>query len=93
MNNRIQVQLNMVAACITVAQSPDYKLSWNGQPPADFGTDIVQLATDYGDVTAKAALADGAAVGAADAKAVAESVLEDSAYVLARTLAFHLRKR
>ncbi len=52
----------------------------------------MQLATDYGDVTAKAALADGAAGGAADAKAVAESVLEDSAYVLTRALAVHFKK-
>jgi hypothetical protein len=65
MNNRLQVQLNMVGACITVAQSSDYKPAWNGQTPADFGTDILQLATDYGAVTAKAAQADGATGGAA----------------------------
>ena len=56
MNNRLQVQLNMVGACITVAQSSDYKPAWNGQPPADFGTDIVQLATDYGALSAAAAV-------------------------------------
>ena len=92
MNNRLQVQLNMVGACITVAQSSDYKPVWNGQPPADFGTDIVQLATDYGAVTAKAAQADGATGGAADAKAVAETALEDAAFVLARALAVHFKK-
>ena len=69
MNRRLQNQLNMVGACITVAQSSDYKPVWNGKPPADFSTDIVQLATDYGAVTAKAAQADGATGGAADAKA------------------------
>ena len=92
MNSRLQVQLNMVGACITVAQSSDYKPVWNGQPPADFGTDIVQLATDYGAVTAKAAQADGATGGAADAKAVAETALEDAAFVLARALAIHFKK-
>ena len=92
MNNRLQVQLNMVGACITVAQSSDYKPVWNGQPPADFGTDIVQLATDYGAITAKAAQADGATGGAADAKAVAETALEDAAFVLARALAVHFKK-
>ena len=92
MNNRLQVQLNMVGACITVAQSSDYKPVWNGKPPADFGTDIVQLATDYGAVTAKAAQADAATGGAADAKAVAETALEDAAFVLARALANHFKK-
>ncbi len=51
MNSRLQVQLNMVGACITVAQSSDYKPAWNGQPPPDFGTDLAQLATDNGAVT------------------------------------------
>ncbi len=92
MNNRLQVQLNMVGACITVAQSSDYKPAWNGKPPADFGTDIVQLATDYGAVTAKAAQADSATGGATDAKAVAETALEDAAFVLARALAIHFKK-
>ena len=63
MNNRLQVQLNMVGACITVAQSSDYKPAWNGKPPADFGTDMVLLATNYGAVPAKAAQADGATGG------------------------------
>ncbi len=92
MNSRLQVQLNMVGACITVAQSADYKPVWNGKPPADFGTDIAQLATDYGAVTAKAAQAEGATGGAADAKAVAETALEDAAFVLARALAIHFKK-
>ena len=43
----------MVGACVTVAQSSDYKPAWNGQPPADFGVDIAQLATDYGGDTGK----------------------------------------
>lgn len=92
MNLRLQNQFNMVGACITVAQSPDYKPVWNGKPPADFGTDIAQLQIDYGAVTAKAAQADGATGGAADAKAVAEAALEDAAYILARALAIHFKK-
>ena len=82
----------MVGACITVAQSADYKPVWTGNPPADFGTDIVQLKTNYDAIMAKAALADGATGGAADAKALAESNLEDAAYVLARALANHFKK-
>lgn len=92
MNIRIQNQLNMVGACITVAQSSDYKPVWNGHPPADFGTDLTKLQTDYGAVTAKAAQADAATGGAADAKSVAETALEDAAFVLARALANHFKK-
>ena len=82
----------MVGACLNVAQSPDYKSVWNGNAPADFGTDLAQLGNDYGAVTNKAALADAATGGAADAKAVAEGVLEDTAFALARALANHFKK-
>ena len=92
MNLRLSNQTTMVGACITVAQSPDYKNVWLGNPPADFATELTQLQTDYGAVMAKAALADGATGGAADAKAAAESNLEDTAYVLARALAYHFKK-
>ena len=92
MNLRLQNQLNMVGACITVAQSSDYKPVWNGKDPADFGTDIAQLGTDYGAVTAKAAQADAATGGAADAKATAETALEEAAFLLARALANHFKK-
>ena len=47
MNSRLQVQLNMVGACITVAQSSDYKPVWNGKPPADFGMGIVTGQTKW----------------------------------------------
>jgi len=92
MNLRLQNQLNMVGACITVAQSSDYKPVWDGNPPTDFGADMTDLQTDYGAITAKAAQADAATGGAADAKSVAETVLEDAAFVLARALAVHFKK-
>ncbi len=82
----------MVGACINVANSTDYKPVWNGNAPADFGTDLTQLQADYGAITSKAAQADGATGGAADAKAVAETALEDAAYILARALANHFKK-
>ncbi len=53
---------------------------------------MTKLQTDYGAVTAKAAQADAAIGGAADAKSVAETTLEDAAYVLARALANHFKK-
>jgi hypothetical protein len=92
MNLRLQNQLNMVGACINVAQSSDYKPVWNGKPPADFAIDIAQIQTDYGAITAKAAQAEAATGGAADAKSVAETTLEDAAFVLARALANHFKK-
>ena len=92
MNLRLQNQLNMVGACINVAQSSDYKPAWNGKEPADFGPDLTQLQADYAAITAKAAQADGATGGAFDAKTVAETALEDAAFVLARALAYHFKK-
>lgn len=82
----------MVGACITVAQSSDYKPVWNGKDPADFGTDLAKLQTNYGTVTAKAAQADAATGGGDDAKSLAETALEDSAFILARALANHFKK-
>lgn len=92
MNSRLQNQLNMVGACLTVSQSSDYKPVWNGQPPLDFGTDLGVIGTDYGAVTAKAAQADAATGGGGDAKAAAETVLEDAAFLLTRALANHFKK-
>ena len=82
----------MVSACLTVANSPEHKAVWFGNDPDDFGTDLAALATGYGGVLAKGAQAAAAAGGAADTKAVAETALEDLAYVLARALAVHFKK-
>ena len=82
----------MVGACITTANTTENKAVWNGNPPLDFTTDIAQLKTDYTAVIQKAALADGASGGAGDAKAQAETALEDAAYILARALANHFKK-
>ena len=43
MNLRLQNQLNMVGSSINLAQSSDYKSTWDGQDPADFGTDLALL--------------------------------------------------
>ena len=82
----------MVGACINVAISKDYSAVWTGKAPADFATDIARLQADYGSTVGKAALAEGAVGGAGDAKSAAETVLEYSAYVLARALANHFKK-
>ena len=80
----------MVGSCITVAQSPDYKPSWDGQNPSDFGPDLLALTAHHAAITAKHAKALAATGGGADAKAAAEAPLEDIAYTVARALAVHL---
>ena len=92
MNLRTANQLTMVGASVTVAQSSDHKSVWLGKEPADFGTDMAQLQTDYGAVTARAAQAVAATGGGGDAKSLAETALEDVAFVLARALANHFKK-
>lgn len=92
MNLRLQNQFNMVGACLSVAQSPAHKPVWEGKPPADFEADLAALQADHAAILAKAAQAEAATGGAADAKAAAESALEDAAYVLARALAYHFKK-
>lgn len=92
MNLRLQNQLNMVGACLSVAQSPAHKPVWEGKPPADFEADLAELQADHAAILAKAAQSDAATGGAADAKAAAESALEDAAFILARALAYHFKK-
>lgn len=92
MNIRLSNQTNMVGACLNVANSKDYQSVWTGKEPADFATDLTRLQTDYGAVTQKAARAEGATGGAGDAKAQAETNLEDAAHILARALANHFKK-
>ncbi len=92
MNSRLQNQLNMVGASITVANSDTNKSVWKNQPPADFTIDMAKLEAGYGEASADAAKADAATGGAADVKAAAETVLEDSAYILVRAMANHFKK-
>lgn len=92
MNLRVSNQLNMIGACLIIAQQPDYEAVWNGNPPADFATDLAALQTSYTATLAKAALAESTNGGISDAKALAKSTLEDIAYVLARALANHFKK-
>jgi hypothetical protein len=92
MNLELTNQIKMVGACITVANDPSYKPVWTGKPPADFETDIGTLATGYEAAMEKDAAAEGASGGAGDAKAQAETTLENAAFQLARALANHFTK-
>jgi hypothetical protein len=92
MNIRLTNQINMVGACLTTANTTENQAVWTGNPPLDFTTDIAKVQTGYTAVIQKAALADGASGGAGDAKAQAETALEDAAFILARALANHFKK-
>lgn len=92
MNLKLSNQLNMVGACLAIAQQVENKAVWQGKAPEDFGTDLAQLQTGYDAALAKAAQIEATQVGSADAKAVAETALEDAAHVLARALTAHYRK-
>lgn len=83
----------MIGACIAVGQHKDYAPVWTGQEPASFGQDLEALQGGYDAAIAKAKLAELANDGSADTKAVAEALLEEAAYVLARALAVHLKKK
>lgn len=92
MNLRLTKQIQMIGACINVANSQDYQAVWTGNEPAAFATDLATLQAGHAAVTAKAALAESATGGAGDAKAQAEAALEEAAFLVARALANHLKK-
>lgn len=92
MNDILTNQLNMVAACLNIADNSQFKPVWDGQPPLDFGTDLGQLKARYGETIGIAALAGAATTGGADAKDVAETLLENLGFQLCRALALHYKK-
>ena len=92
MNNILTNQLNTVAACINIAESALFKPVWDGQSPADFGADLALLKTGYGETIGIAALAGATITGGADAKDIAETLLEDLGFQLCRALANHHKK-
>jgi hypothetical protein len=92
MNLELTRDITMIGACLTVANDKNYITIWKGQPPTDFEADILAAGMDYEAILQKDALADAATGGAGDAKALAEAVLENATYMLARALANHFKK-
>lgn len=92
MKDRINNQLNMANTCFGIANSKDYVGVWTGNDPADFGVDLGLAQTKYAAILGKIALLEGTLGGGTDAKAAAETVLENAGYVLARALANHFKK-
>ena len=92
MNDRITNQLNMVSACLAVADRPEYNAVWVGQPTLDFSADLSSIRGEYQGIIAASVLADAATTGPAAAKDTAETNLENAAFVLARACTAHFRK-
>jgi hypothetical protein len=92
MNSKVQNQIHMVGACIEVAQKPQHQPVWNGTEPAGFAAEFPQLVAKHAAVVAKAAHIDAVFGGAADAKSLAESTLEEAAFTVARALAVHFKR-
>jgi hypothetical protein len=92
MNIRISNQLNMAGTILNLCNLPEHKAVWLGQAPSDFEADLIIVGKTYGNASTDAALAEGATGGAGDAKAAAETVLENCAYILTRALCNHFKK-
>jgi hypothetical protein len=85
-------RLTMVGTCLTVAESPEHRPVWDGQEPAEFKTDLAALKTKYQSAIRVASQAGSAITGAANAKAKAETALENAAIKLILALANHFKK-
>ena len=92
MNDRTTNKLDMIGACINVAEKPEHSLVWSAPPVLDFFADFAALKTEYGSISAAVAVADAATTGPAEAKDLAETVLENIAYTVARALCVHYKK-
>jgi hypothetical protein len=87
MNDDLTNQLNMIGACITVADLEEHKDVWEGNEPSAFETDYGTLKTDYTAARALQAQVESAVGGTTDAKTNAEAALEELAFRMARALA------
>ena len=92
MSDKTINKLNMISACVLVAQSPTHRPVWENQPPLDFGTDFAALEAGHADALDLAQRASSAITGTVDEKTIAETRLENLAYQRARALATHFRK-
>lgn len=92
MNDETINRLNMIGACLTLADLPESRAVWDGQPPLAFDEGYTTLAADYATALEISQEAGSDISGTTDAKANAERALEDLAYRLARALTGYFRK-
>lgn len=93
MNDPLQNRLNMIGACLALANDPAHLPIWQAQPPLDLTADMATLGTLHTAAINLAAELAGPITGAADSKADAETALEDATFLLARALCVHFRKK
>lgn len=92
MNDETINRLNMIGACLTLADRPESRAVWDGQPPLAFDEGYTALAADYATALETLQEAGTDITGTTDAKAAAERALEDLAYRMARALTSYYRK-
>lgn len=92
MNNRNVNHLTMINACLAIALKPEYRGVWDGRPPIAFTDDFNALKDAMVETDGIAAQLAGTLAGAADAKAQAETQLEDAAYLVASALRGYYKK-
>ncbi len=92
MNDRNVNRLNMVNACLRLAESPEHRPVWDGKDPVAFTADFAALKAAAAETDVLAAQLGSIAAGAADAKAVAETALEDAAFLVATALRSFYKK-
>jgi hypothetical protein len=92
MNDETSNRLNMIGACLTLADKPESRAVWDGQPPLAFGEGYTALAADYATALETSMEVGSDITGTTDAKATAERTLEDLAYRMARALVGYYRK-
>lgn len=92
MDDRTQNRLNMVQACIAVADSAEHQPVWLGQEPSAFQADFGDLKTHVAETLGVAAQESAAQGGAADQKETAETALEDAIIKLRGALRSYYKK-
>ncbi len=92
MKDRYTNRMNMMGACIAVAERPEHRAVWDAPSPLAFLADFDAFKTEYASISAAAGAAYAASTGPADAKDLAESTLEDIAYTVARALCIYFKK-
>ena len=92
MNDILTNRIDMIGVCINTADKTANSAVWNQLPHLDFVTDIAWVKQEYTDISAKAAIANAATTGPAEAKDLAETALENAAFTMARALCVHFKR-
>lgn len=92
MNDVLNNRLRMVGACLLLADSPEHQAVWTGQPPVAFGLELASLKVAYAAAVELGSQASSTITGAAVQKDLAETTLENAAFVLAHALTLHFKK-